>query len=75
MKTLAIPPDIAARVVHECPQLAALLATTDGRLELERLHFVLTCPDYNEAIADALQEAYEEGYEEGYAEGETGGDP
>lgn len=25
MKTLPIPPDIEARLVHECPQLAALL--------------------------------------------------
>lgn len=50
MKTVRIPAEVEARIVHECPRLTRLLSSDDGRLEVEKFVWALN-PDSNAIYA------------------------
>lgn len=72
MKTLPIPAHIEALLTHECPQLAELLRTTDGRLELERFAFLIVSDESEGSWLDVrIKNAYSEGFDTGFIEGQS----
>lgn len=71
MKTVRIPAEVEARIVHECPRLTRLLSSDDGRLEVEKFIWLLFNDDSEGGPIDRIREdAWNEGYDAGFLEGQ-----